>query len=116
MIRWDLAEADINDTGATIIYKEEKYYLCRGKTFFYDAPTKEALIEDYFHGCMEDYTYPDNIKCECGNCHKEALYFKCPGCQPSIGYCLGGSDEYQDYCDDCWYQLTHDLLTVVINK
>ncbi|MBW4532524.1 MAG: hypothetical protein KME09_01160 [Pleurocapsa minor HA4230-MV1] len=58
----------------------------------------------------------DSIKCKCGNCHEEQLYFNCPGCQQTVGYCFGGSDEYTAYCNDCWYQLTHHLVTVLLTS
>ena len=116
IIRWDLAEADINDTGATLIYEDDKWHFTRNEVKYYDAPTKEMLIEAYCNHDMSDYTYPDNIKCECGNCHEEALYFECPGCLNTVGYCMGQDDDYYEFCTDCWYQLSHDLITVVIQK
>lgn len=116
-IRWDLAEQDLNDTRASIVYKDGKYYLCRDNTFFYDAPTKEMLIEAYYNHDLSDYTYPNNIKCECGDCHKEADYFECPGCLQTVGYCQGGSDEYSAYCTECWYILTtEDMNGPVIQQ
>lgn len=114
IIKWDLAEADINDTGATLIYEDGKWHMTRNGVKYYDAPTKEMLIEAWCNHDMSDYTYPDNIKCECNNCHAEALYFECPGCLQTEGYCMGQDDNYYEYCTDCWYRLSHDLVTVVI--
>lgn len=65
---------------------------------------------------MSDYAYPDNVKCECGNCHEEALYFECPGCLQTVGYCQGGSDKYSAYCNNCWYILEHNLVAAVNRK
>ena len=116
MIRYDLAELDIIDTGLEMKYIEGKWCMTRDDVIYYDAPTKEALIEAYCNHDMQDYTYPDDIKCECGNCHEEALYFECPGCLQTVGYCMGQDDNYYEFCTDCWWQLSKDLVTVVINK
>lgn len=72
MIRYDLAELDIIDQGLEMKYIEGKWCMTINNVVYYDAPTKEALIEAYCNHDMQDYTYPDNIECECGNCHKEA--------------------------------------------
>ena len=116
MIRYDLAELDIIDQGLEMKYIEGKWCMTRDNVVYYDAPTKKALIEAYCNHDLEDYIYPDNIKCECGNCHQEALYFKCPGCLQTVGYCMGQDDDYYEYCTDCYWQLSNDLVTVVIQK
>jgi len=119
MIRYDLAAIDIEDTGVSIKLIDGKYCMTKGDVIFYDAPTKEALIEAYFNYDMSDYTYPSNsqhIKCECKQCHQEGLYFKCPGCLQTVGYCMGQDDDYYEYCTDCWYQLSQNLVTVVIQN
>ena len=116
MIRYDLAELDIIDQGLEMKPIDGKWCMTRDDVIYYDASTKEALIEAYCNHDMSDYTYPDNIKCECGKCHEEALYFECPGCLQTVGYCQGQDDDYYEFCTDCWYQLSHELVTVVINK
>jgi hypothetical protein len=54
------------------------------------------------------------LQCECGYCKKERNYFSCKGCQADAPYCLGQDDDYFDYCTPCWYQLSEDLVTVVV--
>lgn len=116
IIRYDLAQLDIEDTGLRIKFIDSKWCMTRDDVIYYDAPTKEALIEAYCNHDMQDYTYPDNIKCECGTCDEEALYFVCPGCLNTVGYCMGQDDDYYKFCTDCWWQLSKDLVTVVINE
>ena len=116
MIRYDLAALDIQNQGLEMKAIDGKWHMMRNGVKYYDAPTKEALIEAYCNHDMQDYTYPDNIKCECGNCHEEALYFECPGCLQTVGYCMGQDDDYFEYCTDCFWQFSNDLVTVVINK
>lgn len=60
IIRYDLAEQDILDTGMKLNLREGKWCMMRQgqETIYYDALTKKALIEAYFHNNMEDYTYP----------------------------------------------------------
>ena len=74
------------------------------------------IYEGEFYGTVHVIIARNNIKCECGNCHEEALYFECPGCLQTVGYCMGQDDDYFEYCTDCWWQLSHDLVTVVIQK
>ncbi|MCC0177817.1 hypothetical protein I4641_12595 [Waterburya agarophytonicola K14] len=116
MIRYDLAALDIQDQGLEMKPIDGKWHMMRNGTKYYDAPTKEALIEAYYNHDMQDYTYPDNIKCECGNCHEEALYFECPGCLSTVGYCMGQDDYYYEFCTLCYWQLSQDLITVVIQE
>lgn len=56
-----------------------------------------------------------HVPCWCGHC-KPDQYYQCAGCLRGCAYCYGGSDEYQDYCDACWYELSNNLVTVVINE
>ena len=59
-IRWDLAEADVLDTGVIITFnkKDNQYHLCNkdGYSFYY-ADTKQELLKMYFHNDMDAYTY-----------------------------------------------------------
>lgn len=58
-----------------------------------------------------------DLPCECETCAEEGDFFECPGClRSTIPYCQGGSDEYSDYCTPCWYEITYNLSTVVIQK
>ena len=116
MIRYDLAELEIIDRGLEMKYIKGKWCMTINNVVYYDAPTKKALIEAYCNHDLEDYTYPDNIKCECNNCHEEANYFECPGCLQTVGYCMGQDDDYYEFCTDCWWQLSQDLVTVIIQK
>ena len=63
---------------------------------------------------MQERTHPNDIKCECNNCHEEDLFFQCPGCLQTVGYCLGQDDDYYEFCTYCWWQLSENLTTVVI--
>ena len=56
-----------------------------------------------------------DVPCECDRCEEEKLYFTCKGCLGNTPYCQGQDDYYYEYCTSCWYQLTHDLTTVVIH-
>lgn len=37
----------------------------------------------------------------CG-CRVLVHRFKCPGCERLMGWCMGCSDELEDFCDQCW--------------
>ena len=56
------------------------------------------------------------LPCECDRCEEEGNYFSCEGCLADAPYCLGQDDDYFDYCTPCWWQLSNDLVTVVIQK
>ena len=54
------------------------------------------------------------LLCECDRCEEEGNCFSCKGCLADAPFCLGQADNYFDYCTPCWYQLTEDLVTVVV--
>ena len=55
-----------------------------------------------------------DLPCECNLCEPEQSFW-CKGCRlENVPYCLGQDDDYFDYCTPCWYQLTHNLITVVV--
>jgi len=52
------------------------------------------------------------VPCQCGQCDDD--YYECKGCLRTCPNCYGAADEYIDYCDACWLELSHDLTTVLI--
>ena len=57
-----------------------------------------------------------HIPCFCGFCEEEGNYFECPGCLREAAYCQGQDDDYYDFCTPCYWQLSQDLITVVIQE
>lgn len=56
-----------------------------------------------------------HVPCFCGFC-EPGQYYQCAGCLRGCAYCFGSSDNYYDYCDDCFHELDNDLITVVIQS
>lgn len=52
---WDAAEDDITDTGAKIIFQDNKYHLVFNEAIHYSTSSKRELIREYFNGNMSDY-------------------------------------------------------------
>ena len=61
-VNYDLAEDILKDTGATIIYEDGKYHLCRDGVKYYDAPTKEELISIWANHDLSEYEYEASRK------------------------------------------------------
>jgi hypothetical protein len=52
--------------------------------------------------------------CECNLCEPD-MVFECPGClRDTVPYCQGQDDDYYDYCTPCFWELSNNLVTVVI--
>lgn len=56
------------------------------------------------------------VECFCNTCSSENNYYKCAGCERIVPYCFGCADAWYYYCDDCAYELSQNLTTVVILK
>lgn len=52
---WDAAEADIADTGASIIFENKQYHLVFNDVIHYSNSCKRELIREYFNGDISDY-------------------------------------------------------------
>ncbi len=50
------------------------------------------------------------LKCQCGECESEGNYYKCVGCKRPAPHCMSYPDEYYEYCDECWYEITNPEL------
>ena len=55
-IRYDLAALDIQDQGLEMKPIDGKWHMTRNGVKYYDAPTKEALIEAYCNHDMQTQT------------------------------------------------------------
>ena len=58
-----------------------------------------------------------DLPCECGCCEPDDT-IDCEGCLlQNLPYCWGGSeDDYWMYCNNCFHELSNDLVTVVIQQ
>jgi len=98
----------------------EQYLTCEIPNDFFREINKET--HGKFLRLAETSLKPESptkldLPCECETCAEEGDFFECPGClRSTIPYCQGGSDEYSDYCTPCWYEITYNLSTVVIQK
>lgn len=61
-----------------------------------------------------------DLPCECNLCEPD-MAFQCAGClaeahlrRVEAPYCQGNGDRYFDYCTPCFWQLSENLVTVVI--
>ena len=65
MIRYDIAAQDIEQWGLKMKYIDGKWCMTKDDIIYYDAPTKEMLIEAWANHDMSDYIYPDDdIECK----------------------------------------------------
>lgn len=46
--------------------------------------------------------FTEPVKCFCGECKSENNYYECRGCSRIVPWCFGASDEWWEYCDDCY--------------
>ena len=54
-VDWDAAKEDIKDTGASIIFQDDRYHICIDDISYYDALTEVDLIRAYFDDDLSDY-------------------------------------------------------------
>lgn len=46
--------------------------------------------------------FTEPVKCFCGECEEQNNYYECKGCSRIVPWCFGYSDEWWEYCDDCY--------------
>ena len=75
----------------------------------------EIIFSKFFNlSPQTEIDFKPDVPCQCGQCEEDDYYYECKGCLRTCPYCFGGSGEYEDYCDDCWLELSDNLITVLV--
>ena len=69
------------------------------------------LNRSIFHSRVDSKTlnltrFAEPVECFCDECKSENNYYECKGCSRTIPWCFGASDEWWEYCDNCYCVIT----------